>query len=129
MKGLEVAIACGALEDLGAIPANFGGNVNASIAISLKRIADMMEEDRKPRLELMPEGYIGEQEHRRFMRDSFLRDLNAWEAIAEALTHIASGMTLPASAIPSRRADDAAGGSAGTEGSAVPQADAQTEGE
>jgi hypothetical protein len=34
-----------------------------------------------------------------------------------------------ASAIPSRRADDAEGGSAGTEGSAVPQADAQTEGE
>jgi len=32
-----------------------------------------------------------------------------------------------ASAIPSRRADDAEGGSAGTEGSAVPQGDAQTQ--
>jgi hypothetical protein len=69
--------------------------VQTSVAISLKRIADMMEEDRKPRLEVAPEGYIGEQEHRQFMRDSFIRDLAAWEAIADAVGYIAGRMPLP----------------------------------
>jgi hypothetical protein len=78
-----------ALEDLSAIPANFVGSTTASIAISLKRIADMMEEDRKPLVDLLPEGYIGEQEHRRFVHEILRRDVSSWESIADAVTYIA----------------------------------------
>jgi hypothetical protein len=91
-----------ALEDLSAIPANFVGSTTASIAISLKRIADMMEEDRKPLVDLLPDGYIGEQEHRRFVHEILRRDVSSWESIADAAAYIASRMPLPAPAAKAR---------------------------
>jgi hypothetical protein len=96
-----------ALEDLSAIPANFVGSATASIAISLKRIADMMEEGRKPIVDLLPEGYIGEQEHRRFVHEILRRDVSSWESIADAAAYIASRMPLPAPAAKARGEQEA----------------------
>ena len=60
-----------------------------SIAVSLKRMADMMEEARKPVLSLAPEGWVSDDEHRRIIREGLDKDNASLERIADALTTIA----------------------------------------
>ncbi len=56
-----------------------------SIAISLKRIAGMMEEDCKPRIELAPEGWVSDQEHRRILREGLAEGNAIMSRVADAL--------------------------------------------
>jgi Flp pilus assembly CpaF family ATPase len=59
--------------------------LSASIAISLKRIADMIAEDRRPEIAVVPEGYVSVEEHREIARSLAERSTAAVERIADFL--------------------------------------------
>ena len=61
-----------------------------NIASSLARMVEMMGEDRKPRIELAPEGWISQDEHQRMLREGLAADSVTLKRIADALEALQS---------------------------------------
>jgi hypothetical protein len=78
------------MDDIRGFPNDFAGNVLASIAVSLRRIADMMEEANRPQIRLMEEGEIPETERRRRLLEGLEKDVANGARIAAALEAMAA---------------------------------------